>query len=102
MTEAVNPPLVMVGGVLNLLGGLLNLLVGALYIFLCYGILVVPLALWQIAVGALALTGKRVPSHIVASCVGVFCALITFNFLGIMLSGAAAGILAIEFMAKRD
>jgi hypothetical protein len=96
MKTSAQPPLVMIGGGLNILAGGLNLLVGFFYILLCYGIVVLPVGLWQIAVGAIALTGKRVPSHLVAAICGAVGSLITFNFLGLVLSIVAAGLLGFE------
>lgn len=100
MKDAVQPPLVIIGGVVNILAGMLNLLVGMAYLFLCYGVIVMPVGLWQIVVGGLACTGKRVPSHIAAAVTGAFMALITFNILGMLMCGVAAALLLVEFSMK--
>lgn len=96
MKDAVQPPLVMIGGVLNIVAGLFNLFIGLIYLMLCYGIIVLPVGLWQVIVGGLALTGKRVPTGIVAAVLGAFMSLITFNLFGMMICTLAAIVLAIE------
>ena len=89
-------PMVMVGGGLNVLSGLLNILVGILYLFVCYGVIVIPIGIWQVITGGIALTGKRVPTNLTAACFGVFASLITFDLLGIFACGAAALALGVE------
>ena len=100
MKDAVQPPLVIIGGVVNSLAGMLNLLVGLAYLFLCYGIIVIPVGIWQIVVGGLACTGKRVPTHIAAAITGACMSVITFNILGLLMCGVAAALLLVEFSMK--
>lgn len=96
MTDAANPQLVLTGAVLNLIAGGLNVLVGLAYLFVCYGLLVIPVGVWQIVMGMMALTGRRVPGHFVASCVGLLASVITFNVLGVILCLIAAAVLGFE------
>jgi hypothetical protein len=96
MTDAANPQLVLTGAVLNLLAGALNVLVGLAYLFVCYGIVVVPIGLWQMLCGAMGLTGNRVPGHLWAAVLGLVGSAITFNVMGFVLSLIAVGLLGFE------
>lgn len=102
MTDAASPQLILTGAVLNLIAGGLNVLVGLAYLFVCYGLLVIPVGIWQIVMAMMAFTGRRVQGHFVASCVGFVASLITFNVLGMVLCGIAAAVLGFErTLAKR-
>lgn len=96
MTEANQPILVQAAGFLNILGGLVNMVVGLIYIFLCYGIFVIPIGLWQCVAGGMMLTGKRVPSAFASAVVGVVGSVITFNIMGFFLCALAAGLAGYE------
>jgi hypothetical protein len=100
MKDAEQPAVVMIGGVLNILAGLFNMLMGLLWIWACFGIIPMGIGAWQVITGGLALTGKRVPSHLVASICGIFGAFITFNFFGVMMCMLSAILLGAEMTMK--
>lgn len=95
---------VLLGSVMNIMGGLLNVLIGFFYIFLCYGIFVMPIGVWQVAAGILAMIGlpsqgKNI-SNLAAAIIGVMGALVTFNVFGLMTCGLASVLLAIPLFVK--
>jgi hypothetical protein len=71
----------------NLVSGGLNLLVGFFYLFVCYGLLIMPIGAWQVMVGMKMNNGEKDDNAKNSLIAGIVGSLITFNLLGAAIAG---------------
>ncbi|MCA9569692.1 MAG: hypothetical protein KC656_17720 [Myxococcales bacterium] len=104
MEDVQTPMEYQISGVLMVVSGLFNLMISGIYvlglIWVCVGVLwLIPMfvALAEIAVGAMALAGVRVPGLQVVSIMGMISSMFMCNIWGAMFEGIAA---VLQFQPK--
>ena len=80
------PALYKTAAMCNLISGGLNVLVGLMYLFVCYGIIIIPLGGWQLMVGMKMNNGEKDGNAKNSLIAGIVAGVLTFNILSIAVA----------------